>query len=278
MQGAFGTWQNNVFTMNKKNALADDPLAGIRKKIGELKDDINQVKGLLPRPSILSWIWKERNWSIAAILVLATSIAGGVWYVSGLILDRHIVAAVAVSNSPIQADIRRIDGDVQQVKAMVGVLQTQIAAQRYSKIPPKELKAHKEELNQLKTTLAQLPPTSPGYWPVAFQIIELASQSNFAGIGNLPEGRESSYDNVKSSPPGGFGVISNRRAVLKNHVEGLIFKNCIIRFEPNVLLVNDVFVDCIFIFPTVQFPSQPLQKIATTLLASDLSRVTLNAS
>ncbi len=25
MQGAFGAWQNNVFTMNKKTAPADDP-------------------------------------------------------------------------------------------------------------------------------------------------------------------------------------------------------------------------------------------------------------
>jgi hypothetical protein len=72
--------------------------------------------------------------------------------------------------------------------------------------------------------------------------------------------------------------MENQRVVLKNHIEGLVYKNSIIRFESNVELVNDVFINCVFILPAQENPPKPLQEIGKTLLASDLARVTLNAS
>jgi hypothetical protein len=85
-------------------------------------------------------------------------------------------------------------------------------------------------------------------------------------------------DNVGSNPPGGFGPIKNGRVVLRNLVQGITFENSIVRFDPSVRLVNVTFINCAFIFPAVQEPSRPLQEIGQTLLASDLSRVTVNAS
>jgi len=58
----------------------------------------------------------------------------------------------------------------------------------------------------------------------------------------------------------------------------MIFRNSIIRFDRSVRLVNDVFINCIFILPTEENPPKVLQEIGKTLLTSDLSNVTLNAS
>lgn len=172
--------------------------------------------------------------------------------------------------------ITRISERLTSIEGKLTLLQAQIVGQKYSGVPPKELKSHAEELKQLKTSLAQLPTTSPGYWPAAFQVIQLFSQSNFIDLDKVVG--KSEFSNVSSRPPGSFGVTENRRVFLKKHVEGLIFKDCIIYFDPTVELVNDVFINCVFILPAQENPSKPLQEIGKTLLASDLSKVTLNAS
>jgi hypothetical protein len=174
--------------------------------------------------------------------------------------------------------IDHIEEKLVSIEGTLTLLQAQIVSQKYSAVRPKELKTHVEELKQVKTALARLPTTSPGYWPTAFQVIQLASQSNFADFDKIAVQGESSYNNVSSKPPGGFGVTTGRRAFLKNHVEGLIFKDSIIRFDPSVELVNDVFINCVFLLPVQENPPKPLQQIGKTLLASDLAKVTLDAS
>jgi len=174
--------------------------------------------------------------------------------------------------------LKSIEQTLSAIQNRLGLVQAQIVTQKYAAVPPKELKAHSEELKQLKTTVAQASPGTPGYWPIVFQLIQLASQSTFADWDKIKTQGETQYDNVGSKPPGAFGVMENQRAVLRNHVEGLTFKNSIIRFEPNVELVNDVFINCVFLLPVQDNPSKPLQEIGRTLLASDLSNVTLNAS
>ncbi len=174
--------------------------------------------------------------------------------------------------------INRMAERLTRIEGILTVSQAQNVAQKYATIPLKELKVHGEELKQLKTALAQSPPTSPGYWPAAFQVIQLLSQSNFTDMNKIAARPESEYDNIASKPPGMFGVMENQRVVLKNRIEGLIFKNSIVRFDPSVELVNDVFINCVFLFPAQENPSKPLQEIGKTLLVSDLSKVTLNAS
>jgi len=228
--------------------------------------------------SVSAWFWEERNWSIPVALVLIGGVFGGAVYVAGLEIDKHIQSAVSAGVVPIQKDIQRIDGDTQQIKGMLSVLRAQVAVQKYSAVPPKDLKTHSEELKQLKTTVAQAPPSTPGFWPAAFQVIQLASQSSFADFDKIAAQHESVFDNVSSRPAGLMGVTTSQRVFLKNHVEGLIFKDSVIRFDPSVQLVNDLFINCVFLIPVQENPSKPLQEIGKTLLASDLSRVTLNAS
>jgi len=117
--------------MNKK-APPNDPLAGIRTKIGELQDDIKRLDAPGLSARIRTWIWKERDWLIPVTLVVSSAIGTGIWYVGGLILDKHVQSAVTNANSPLQADIHRVDGDIQEVKATVKVLQAQIAADKNS--------------------------------------------------------------------------------------------------------------------------------------------------
>jgi hypothetical protein len=268
-------------TMNKK-APPDDPLAGIRTKIGDLQEGINAINERLDKPRVVArvqaWIWKERSWCIAVILGVLGAIGAAIWYVGGLILDKHVQSAVTSANGPLQADIRRIDGDIQEVRATVKVLQAQIAADKFSVVPEADLKSHRDELNSVRGKLATVPnPNStPGYWPAAFQIISLASKAVSTISENIDK-PESIFDDVRSIP-GGIGPVRDKRVVLKNQIQGLTFINSIIRFDPSVRLANDTFINCVFILPTQESPPKVFQEIGKTLLASDLTNVTISAS
>jgi hypothetical protein len=188
-------------------------------------------------------------------------------------------ARVKAQTDPILTRLSLIDERLSRTEGALSVLRAEAAAAKYVRAPEKELKAHHDELRDIKDRLAQSKPDVPGYWPATFQIITLFSRATF-DVEKIAAGPESSLDNVASNPPGVLlSPIQNRRVVLKNLVQGMIFKNSIIRFDPTVRLVNDVFIDCVFIFPsTGETPPAPLQRIGETLLASDLSEVTLNAS
>jgi hypothetical protein len=278
MRGSsLGVWEDNLFTMKQPKAFPDD-LGGLRNKIHELQKDIGELREAIASSRWrVFWrrVWAERNWSIAVIAVLVSGFAAGIWYIGNLILTATVQSALTTSTGAMQTDVRRIDGDVQQLKLMLRVIQNQIAAQKYLTVPPKELKAHTQEIKQLKNNFQQVPVDAPGYWPAAFQLITLLSQAN--SDPNIVDQRESSYDNVSSNPVG-IITVANRRVVLRNTISGLVFENSIVRFDPSVRLVNDVFINCVFIFPGVQEPSKPLQEIGKALLAADLAHVTLNAS
>ena len=77
---------------------------------------------VLARRSIGAKIWEERNWSFAAILGILTVSCEAIWYVGGLNLDKHIQLVVIIANVPLQGDVHGIDGDVQQIKGIVSVL------------------------------------------------------------------------------------------------------------------------------------------------------------
>jgi hypothetical protein len=273
-----------VSTMNnKKNLPADDPLAGIRGKIGELAGKITEIEGKLNKKSKSS-VWTLAYWekhkAKLTIIILLLSLT---WYVFGLVLDSHIGSSIhplQVQDNKLDGDIQRLTGIVTGLQSQMNTLQAQVATQKYSTIAPKELKTHSEELSRLRSALIQIPATTatvPQYWPTVFQLINLNSKA-ITDLEKIAGKGEGSLDNVGSNPPGGMSPIENGRVVLKNLIQGMTFKNCIVRFDPSVRLVNDIFINCVFIFPSSENPPKPLQEIGKTLLASDLSNVTLNAS
>ena len=183
----------------------------------------------------------------------------------------------AVADVQEEATFRTHTGDrLDKIESTLALLQAQITSTKYSGDSPQELKKHSEELKAIKTTLASASRNVPNFWPVSFAIITLASQAT--SDVEIPDTQsETVFDNVTSSL-GGIGPIEKSRVVLKNLVEGMIFKNSMIRFDPSVRLVNDVFVNCVFIFPAVQVPPKSLQEIGDILLTSDLSSVTVKSS
>jgi hypothetical protein len=165
---------------------------------------------------------------------------------------------------------------VTRIEGTLGILQAQTAATKYSTIPVKELKRHRDELSDVRKNLASLPLDTPNLWPASFQIITLVSRAT-SDVEKIAEQPEGSMDNVVSDPIGGIRPVENSRIVLRNLVQGVVFKNSIVRFDPSVRLVNDVFINCVFIFPATQNPPKPLQEIGKTLLTSDLAKVTINS-
>jgi hypothetical protein len=263
-----------------KNASNPESVSDLRHEVRGLNQVVEKLRQDLENKKGMSWWVRIGEHKVIAGLIVAAIIAVCAWAQSALHsqANEYVDGRIGNQVKPISTQLTTINERTSRIEGTLAVLQAQLVAQKYATVPPKELKAHSEELKQLKTTMAQLPPTSSGYWPLVFQVIQLASQSTFADVDKIAAQGQSEYSNVSSRPPGGFGVIENRRVILKNHVEGLIFKNCIIFFDPTVELVNDVFINCVFMFPTQENPSKPLQEIGKTLLASDLSKVTLNAS
>lgn len=173
-----------------------------------------------------------------------------------------------------------IDGRLTAIESSLAVLQARLVSQKLANAPQSDLKIHREEINAVRASLASAKNEVAGFWPSSFEIITLLSKASSTEIdfAKLENARESVFDNVGANRIGAISPVTGVRAVLKNDVHGMVFRNSIIRFDPSVKLSNDVFVDCIFIFPPEQNPTGPLQQIGRTLLASNLENVTLNAS
>jgi len=212
--------------------------------------------------------------TIIAIFVTMLGITAGAIYQSFAHVEKETQFRTQTTDT-----LNRTVERLTSIEGTLSLLQAQIAAQKYSTVRPKDLKNYRDELTGIKNNLVQAQPVGPAYWPTAFEIIRLLSQATSdIEVEKVAEQREGIIDNVGSNPPGGFGPIRNGRVVLKNLVQGVTFINSIVRFDSTVRLANDVFINCVFIFPPGENPPKPLQEIGKTLLASDLSRVTLNAS
>jgi hypothetical protein len=190
------------------------------------------------------------------------------------------VEARATFEANTGSKLATIDGRLTTIESSLAVLQARIVGQKLANAPQGDLKIHREEINAVRASLASAKNEVAGFWPSSFEIITLLSKASSTEIdfAKLENARESVFDNVGSNPIGAIGPVTGVRAVLKNDIQGMIFRNSIIRFDPSVKLHNDVFINCVFIFPAQQDPSGPLQQIGRTLLASDLENVTLNAS
>ncbi len=172
----------------------------------------------------------------------------------------------------------QIKATVTGLQSSVTLLQAQVASSKYSAVPIKDLKKHREELNTIKNSLVQTPQNTPGYWPASFEIIALLSQAQFQleTIGQRPLSVMSDIRMV--NVPALAFVVREKNVLLKNLIQGVHFENSVIHFDPSVKLVDDTFLNCVFILPPQENPPKSFQQIGRTLLTSDLSKVTLNVS
>jgi hypothetical protein len=190
------------------------------------------------------------------------------------------VEARATFEANTGSKLTAVEGRLTAIEGSLAVLQARIVSQKLASAPQSDLKVHREEINAVRASLASTEDGVAGFWPSSFEIITLLSKATSTEVdfAKLASARESVFNDFSASGPGAVSPIVGMNVLLKNHIQGLTFRNSIIRFDPSVKLSNDVFVDCIFVFPSEQNPSGPLQQIGRTLLASDLENVTLNAS
>lgn len=209
------------------------------------------------------------------IFIALLGLAAAAWYFAF-----NKVEARATFEANTGSTLASIDKRIGTMESSIAVLQARLVSQSLANAPQGELKTHREELSAVRSSLASSQSEVPGFWPSSFEIITLLSKASSTAVdfARLADAPESVYDNVTASQLGAISPAVGVRAVLKNHVQGVIFRDSIIRFEPSVTLTNDLFVNCIFVFPPDQNPAGPLQQIGKTLLASDLQNVTLNAS
>lgn len=203
---------------------------------------------------------------ILGVFVGLMALAGSGWFYAFSRVDKEARFEQSTTDS-----LSRIDERLKLIPA-------QIAAVRYSTAPPKELKAHRDELADLKRSLANIPPDTPNFWPTSFQVITLLSKT-ISGI------KPSSKPEVDLTDVSGVNFGKNlvfppgTRVFLHKRIANSVFTDTVVRFDPNVILENVTFVNCILIFPELQQPSKPLQNIGNVLLmASDLSNITIPAS
>ncbi len=199
---------------------------------------------------------------VLALFVGVLAFAGAGWNYAFSRVDKEARFEQSTTDS-----LRRIDETLKLIPA-------QIATSKYSDAPPKELRAHSDELRAIKTSLVSANQSAPNYWPISFQVINLLSLAE-SYIQN-PKAGESTLDNVS-----GVNITNNGDVVVLEHnISNSTIENSVIRFDPTVRLQNVTFKNCVFIFPSGDAnPAQPLKDIGNVLLrASDLSNVSVTAS
>jgi hypothetical protein len=259
-----------------------DATATTKERLDGIEARLNAIE---KHPGVIAPVNRTSLWARAGDhKVVAGLIVAAIVGVCGLIIgafhsqaNEYLDGRIRAQVAPVTNLLTTVDERTSRIEGELIILRAELVAQKYSAAKPKDLKGHGDELRGIKNNLAQLKPNSPGYWPAAFQLITLASQAT-SEVEKAAEKQENVFNDVQGTKIGAV-VVANNRVVLKNLIQGVIFENSIVRFDPSVRLVNDVFINCVFIFPpNVQTPPTILQEIGKALLASDLSKVTLNAS
>jgi hypothetical protein len=264
-----------------KQAPNPESISDLRHEVRGLNQIVEGLRKDLENKEKKSlWDRAGENKVIAGLIVAAIVAVCG-WVISAVhsqaneFVDGHIKQQI----KPIATQVTAIDERTSRIEGAISVLRGQFAVTKYSEISKKELKGHQEELKVIKNDLSKTPQNIPNYWPASFQIITLFSQAQFQleTIGKRPLSIMSNVRYLNVPNIIGFAV-QDKNVLLENLVEGVTFTNSVVHFDPSVRLVNDTFINCVFVFPVGENPSKPLQEIGHTLLASDLSKVTLNAS
>jgi hypothetical protein len=250
----------------------------IDARLGVIEGQLGVSENTLPKNSFWPKTLTEWMEIIGVSLTMLSAACAVGLYLGSLMVDKHIQSAI----KPIQDDVQQTKGDLREIKGMLIVLKSQIAVVKYSSIPSQELKKHHDELASIKTTLASAKQDAPNYWQISFQIITLLSQAQATSVLEAASKKPLKIlDNV--APPGGPGTpilmtVTNDNVLLKNLVANEAFIGSVIHLDPSVRLVNDVFQNCVFIFPSEENPPKNLQQIGSELLAADLSNVTVKGS
>jgi hypothetical protein len=239
---------------------------------------LEQIRQATQPNGFKKFVDRLRYWGLPAACI------GGVLALIAMVITLGLFATNKASQEAefrgkTTQELSTIENRLTGVENSLKLLPAQISSNKLSTLPKKELKNHRQELADAKKTLLSVPQSTPNFWPVTFQTITLLSQADFENYEKIASLPTTVVHNVTSTFPGPIDFGRNQKIILSGHVEGMIIRNCVVVFAPNVVLVNDIFINCAFILPvTGENPPKVLQEIGKTLLAGDLSHVTLNAS
>lgn len=253
-------YPTGIFHMDKRGPFPDD-LGGIRNLVHELKQDVQDLRAKVEKPSLWKRIWAEKGFYLTLAVIVLGAVGTAIDYVADSFVENRIHQEMSKQLEPINGRLSAVEKSLNRIEGSLNIVKAQSVIKNLSSVPTKELKDHKEQLKQIKESLAQSSPTTPDFWPATFQVTKgLSLFDNFTIRGGSPS------------------VVRDTNALLKNHVEGVVFENSVIHFDSSVELVNVSFQNCVFIFPAETTPSKPLQKIGELLLASDLSNIKIGPS
>ncbi|SRR6266478_846192 len=208
---------------------------------------------------------------IIGIFVALLALAGAGWNYGLTRMGQEAAFQAHTTDS-----LKLVADRLTRIEGNLGILQAQNTVTKYSTIPVKELKQHRDELVGVKKSLASLPQDTPNFWPTSFKIINLLSQAQAVSVletvGKKPI---ITIENVVAPPPPGPIVpprlFIDENLLLKGVVANIIFHGSVIHFDASVQLSNDAFVNCVFIFPPDANPPKNLQQIGSQLLTADFS-------
>lgn len=272
---SIATYQTGTFPMDKRGPFPDD-LGGIRNLVHDLKRDAQDLRAKVEKPSLWKRVWAEKGFYLSLAVLALGAVGTTIHYVADSFVENRIHQEMSKQLEPINGRLSAVEKSLNRIEGSLNVVKAQSVIKNLSSVPTKELKAHKEQLKQIKEALAQSSPTTPDFWPATFQIISLLSQAMWQ-LQTIGAQGLSLFDTftIRGGSP---SVVRDTNALLKNHVEGVVFENSVIHFDSTVELVNVSFQNCVFIFPVETIPSEPLQKIRELLLASDLSNIKIGPS
>ncbi len=245
----------------------------------------DEIRAATLRPEVygfrrfLQWLrdWSLVGPSIAAFIALLGITFGAIYYsVANVKEETAFRTGTTIKLGGFDTRLGNIDTRLDKIDSALALLQGQFATLKYANLPKTQLKTYQKELTSVKNGLASAGKDAPGYWPVSFEVIELLSKS-LSGI--EPNSRpETTLDDISGFTPQTVKLPPGTRYVLKNKISNSVFQDAVVRFDPSVQLENVTFINCVLILPIQINPPPNIQRIGESLLASDLSKVTVRGS
>ena len=107
-------------------------------------------------------------------------------------------------------------------------------SQKLAGAPQAELRDSRGEISAVRASLANARNEVPGFWRSSFEIITLLSKASSTQVdfAKLIRARPVVFDDVTFNGVGPISAVMGSNVILKNHVQGMIFRNSVIRFDP----------------------------------------------
>jgi len=140
---------------------------------------------------------------------------------------------------------------------------------------PSQFQPNKATLTTIADKLLATDDTVVGYWPTVLQFIRFVSEGKSPKV--PPEGDPNIIFSHNMGRGFAVGTIENRIVELDGgELYDSQFVRCRIVFTSDPVRMQNVgFVDCVFEFPQIGYPSPYLKRASRILLASNFSSVTI---